>query len=48
MIINAGLERVIIRTSPTAYTVVQVRDWVYDDDSLADHPGESDCCGKEE
>ena len=28
LIINAGLERVIIRTSPADYTVVEVRDWV--------------------
>ena len=34
LIINAGLEKVVIRTSPTEYTVVQVRDWVYEDDSL--------------
>ena len=34
LIINAGLEKVVIRTSPTDYTVVQVRDWVYEDDSL--------------
>ena len=34
MIINAGLEQVIIRTSPTEYVVVKVQDWVQDDDSL--------------
>ena len=28
LIINAGLERVIIRTGPAAYTVVEVSDWV--------------------
>ena len=38
LIINAGLEKVVIRTSPTEYTVVQVRDWVYDDDSLPENP----------
>ena len=38
LIINAGLEKVVIRTSPTDYTVVQVRDWVYEDDSLPDAP----------
>ena len=38
LIINAGLEKVVIRTSPTEYTVVQVRDWVYDDDSLPRGP----------
>jgi len=35
MIINAGLERVVIRTSAAAYTVVPVRSWVEEDDSLA-------------
>ena len=38
LIINAGLEKVVIRTSPTEYTVVQVRDWVYEDDSLPEAP----------
>ena len=38
LIINAGLEKVVIRTSPTEYTVVQVRDWVYEDDSLPHAP----------
>ena len=38
LIINAGLEKVVIRTSPTDYTVVQVRDWVYEDDSLPNAP----------
>ena len=37
MIINAGLERVIIRTAPGEYSVVLVRDWVYDDDSLPEN-----------
>ena len=34
MIINAGLERVIIRNTPTEYTVVEVQQWVEEDDSL--------------
>ena len=34
MIINAGLERVIIRSTPTEYTVVEVQQWVEEDDSL--------------
>ena len=38
LIINAGLEKVVIRTSSTDYTVVQVRDWVYEDDSLPHAP----------
>lgn len=37
MIINAGLERVIIRTAPGEYSVVLVRDWIYDDDSLPEN-----------
>ena len=37
MIINAGLERVIIRTAPGEYNVVLVRDWIYDDDSLPEN-----------
>ena len=28
LIINAGLKKVVIRTSPTAYTSVDVQDWV--------------------
>ena len=28
LIINAGLKKVVIRTSPTAYTLVEVQDWV--------------------
>ena len=38
LLINAGLEKVVIRTSSTDYTVVQVRDWVYEDDSLPHAP----------
>lgn len=34
MIINAGLEKVVIRTGPGEYTVVDVRAWIEDDDSL--------------
>ena len=37
LIINAGLSRVIIRTSPTEYQVVNVADWVTDDDSLPEN-----------
>ena len=48
MIINAGLERVIIRTSPTEYAVVEVQDWICDDDSLPEYHQEHPCCCKEE
>ena len=34
MIINAGIKEVIIRNTPTDYTVVPVRDWVENDESL--------------
>ncbi len=34
MIINAGLERVVIRRTPTEFEVVPVNSWVKDDDSL--------------
>ncbi|MBP3493624.1 MAG: cytidine deaminase [Oscillospiraceae bacterium] len=34
MVINAGLERVVIRKTPTEFEVVNVREWVYNDDSL--------------
>ena len=46
LIINAGLEKVVIRTSPTEYQVVRVQDWVEEDDSLPDRElsGDPDCC----
>ncbi len=34
MIINAGLEKVIARTGPGTYTVTNVQDWVWNDDTL--------------
>ena len=34
MIINAGIEKVVIRNTPTEYTVVPVQDWIDNDDSL--------------
>lgn len=36
MIINAGISRVIFRDTPTEFRVVNVRDWIFDDDSLSD------------
>ena len=33
-IINAGIERVVVRDTPTEYTVRNVSDWIEDDDSL--------------
>lgn len=34
LIINAGIERVVIRRTPEVYTVVHVEEWVLEDDSL--------------
>lgn len=34
MIINAGIEQVIIRDTKTDYRIVQVNDWIENDDSL--------------
>ena len=36
MIINAGLEKVVIRTAPGQYVTVDVRQWIDEDDSLPD------------
>ena len=33
-IINAGIEKVIIRTSPTEYRTIDVSEWVDNDDSI--------------
>lgn len=37
MIINAGIERVVIRNTPDKYTIILVSDWVKNDDSLNDN-----------
>lgn len=34
LIINAGIDRVVIRTTKTDYSVVHVEDWIREDDSL--------------
>ena len=34
LIINAGLEKVVIRVSPADYTVVDVRRWIEEDDPV--------------
>lgn len=36
MIINAGIERVVIRNTKDTYTVIEVADWIENDDSLDD------------
>ena len=35
LVINAGLARVVIRRTPTEFDVVNVEDWVREDDLLA-------------
>lgn len=35
MIINAGISTVIIRETKNDYTVINVRDWIFNDDSLS-------------
>ena len=36
MIINAGIERVVIRRTETEFSIVPVRQWIEEDDSIAD------------
>ncbi len=38
MIINAGIERVVIRNTPTEYSVVPVSEWIENDDSVPQTP----------
>ena len=49
LIINAGVERVVIRRTQDQYAVVHVEDWVREDDSLPGPAGEPaggcGCCG---
>lgn len=35
LIINAGIQRVIIRNDKNSYTIVEVNDWIENDESLA-------------
>jgi dCMP deaminase len=39
MIINSGIETVIIRNTEDEYTVTPVSDWIENDDSLGDTTG---------
>ena len=34
MIINAGIDKVIIRRSDTEYEKIIVRDWIFNDESI--------------
>ena len=38
-IINAGIRRVVIRSTPTEYSVVNTEEWITEDDSLPDMIG---------
>ena len=42
-IINAGLSRVVIRTSPTEFQVVDVQEWIDGDDTIAPEMGACGC-----
>lgn len=39
MIINSGIDKVVIRNTADNYTVVNVSDWIENDDSLSDKAG---------
>ncbi len=39
MIINAGIKQVIVRDSDTEYRIIDVNDWITDDDSLSEQFG---------
>ena len=39
LIINAGIDRVVVRNTPTESTKIIVRDWVFNDDSLTGKRG---------
>ena len=36
MIINAGLSKIVIRRSKTTYDIINVQEWVFNDDSVID------------
>ena len=44
LIINAGIEQVVIRETKSAYTVVNVADWITEDDSLPKREKETTTC----
>ena len=39
LIINAGIDKVVIRNTPGEYTVVEVQSWIDNDESLTDSAG---------
>ena len=46
MIINAGLSRVVIRSTPTEFEVVDVQEWIDSDDTVLPEGGCGCGCGK--
>lgn len=51
LIINAGIEKVVIRDTETEYSVVLVEEWIQEDDSLpsgtpSSHNCSGGCCGQ--
>ena len=34
-VINAGIERVIVRDTATDFRIIEVKDWIENDDSLS-------------
>jgi dCMP deaminase len=39
LVINAGIEHIVIRDDENNYRAIEVCDWVYYDDSLKDNSG---------
>ena len=39
LIINAGIEKVIVRQTKDTYKIIEVSDWIENDDSLGSHEG---------
>lgn len=39
LIINAGIEKVIVRQTKNTYKIIEVSDWIENDDSLGSHEG---------
>ena len=39
LIINAGIDKVVIRDTPDSYNVIEVREWLEDDDSISGRRG---------
>ena len=35
LVLNAGIEKIVIRDTPTEYRTIEVKDWIDDDDSLS-------------